>query len=101
VQDVKKGTAYHIYLILTLSLSLLQPDTLPGYSSNTILLLRAGFFFREGLYQEARRELLAGIAADPNEPTLHLLLGHVFDRMGLKSAAAAFEEARLLSTLCS
>jgi hypothetical protein len=84
------------------TLSLLQPDTLPGYSSNTILLLRAGFFFREGLYQEARRELLAGIAADPNEPTLHLLLGHVFDRMGLKSAAAAaFEEARLLSTLRS
>jgi hypothetical protein len=84
------------------TLSLLQPDTLPGYSSTTILLLRAGFFFREGLYQEARRELLAGIAADPNEPTLHLLLGHVFDRMGLKSAAAAaFEEARLLSTLRS
>jgi hypothetical protein len=55
-------------------LALLQPDTLPGYSANTLLLLRAGFFFREGLYQEARRELLAGIAADPNEPALHLLL---------------------------
>jgi hypothetical protein len=81
------------------TLVLLQPDTLPGYPANTVLLLRAGFFFREGLYQEARRELLAGIAADPNEPTLHLLLGHVYDRMELKeAAAAAFEAARLLST---
>jgi hypothetical protein len=80
-------------------LALLQPDTLPGYSANTLLLLRAGFFFREGLFQEARRELLAGIAADPNEPTLHLLLGHVYDQTGLKeAAAAAFEAARLLST---
>jgi hypothetical protein len=81
------------------TLALLQPDTLPGYSSNAILLLRAGFFFREGFYQESRREILAGIAADANEPTLHLLLGYVYDRMGLKEAAgAAFEEARLLST---
>jgi hypothetical protein len=81
------------------TLALLQPDTLPGYPPNTILVLRVGFLFREGLYQEARRGLLAGIAADPNDPTLHLLLGHVYDRMGLKeSAAEAFEAARLLST---
>jgi Flp pilus assembly protein TadD len=81
------------------TLVLLQPDALPGYSPNTVLLLRAGFLFREGLYQEARWELVAGTAADANEPTLHLLLGHVYDRMGLKEAAgAAFAEARLLST---
>ena len=81
------------------TLALLQSDTLPGYPPNTILLLRVGFLFREELYQEARRGLLAGIAADPNDPTLQLLLGYVYDRMGLKvEAAAAFEEARLLST---
>jgi hypothetical protein len=81
------------------TLTLLQPDTLPGYPANTLLLLRAGFFFREGLNQEARRELVAGIATAPDEPTLHLLLGHVYDRMGVKeAAAAAFEEARLRST---
>jgi Flp pilus assembly protein TadD len=35
--------------------------------------------------------------ADPNEPLLHLLLGHIYDRMGLKELAAeAFEEARVL-----
>jgi Flp pilus assembly protein TadD len=81
------------------TLALLQPDSLPGYPPNTILLLRIGFLFREGLYQEARRGLLAGIAADPNDPTLQLLLGYVYDQMGLKeSAAEAFEAARLLST---
>jgi hypothetical protein len=80
------------------TLALLQPDTLPGYPPNTVLLLRVGFLYGEGLYQEARRGLLAGIAADANDPTLHLLLGHVYDRMGLKEPAAAFEDARLLST---
>jgi hypothetical protein len=81
------------------TLALLQLDTLPGYPANTVLVLRAGFFLTEGLYQEARRGLLAGIAADPNDPTLHLLLGHVYDRMGHREAAAeAFEEARLRST---
>jgi hypothetical protein len=81
------------------TLALLQPGTLPGYPANTVLLLRVGFLFKERLYHEARHGLLAGIAAEPNDPTLHLLLGHVYDRMGLKEAAAtAFEEARLLST---
>jgi Tfp pilus assembly protein PilF len=61
--------------------------------------LRSGLLFGEGLYHEARRELLAGIAVDANEPTLHVLLGHVYDRMGLKDLAAeAFEAARVLST---
>src|SRR5262245_22256500 len=32
------------------TLALLQPDRLPGYPPNTVLLLRAGFFFRERLY---------------------------------------------------
>jgi hypothetical protein len=80
------------------ALALLQPDMLSGYPPNTVVLLRAGLLFREGLYQEARRELLAGIAADPNEPVLHLLLGHIYDRIDLKGLAAqAFEEARGLS----
>jgi hypothetical protein len=38
--------------------------------------------------QEARRELLSGIGADPAEPALHLLLGHVYDKIGLKKLAA-------------
>jgi Tfp pilus assembly protein PilF len=55
--------------------------------------------FREGLYHEARRELLSDIGADPAEPALHLLTGHVYDKIGLKELAAeAFEEVRVLST---
>jgi len=55
--------------------------------------------FRAGLYQEARRELLSGIGADPAEPALHLLLGHVYNKIGLKELAAeAVEEVRVLST---
>ncbi len=35
------------------ALALLQPDPLGGAPTNTIVLLRAGLFFGEGLYQEA------------------------------------------------
>jgi hypothetical protein len=80
------------------ALALLQPDILADVPQNSVVLLRAGLLCGEGLYHEARRELLSGIAADRDEPALHLLLGHVYDRMGLKEPAAeAFEEARLLS----
>jgi len=38
------------------------------------------------------------IATDPEEPTLHLLLGHVYDRIGLKGMAAnEFDEAEALT----
>jgi hypothetical protein len=81
------------------ALALLQPDTLAGAPRNTIVLLRAGLLFREELYEEARRELLSGIAVDANEPALHLLLGYVYDRIGPQDLAAeTFEEARVLST---
>ena len=81
------------------ALALLQPATLSGYPRNTVVLMRAGLSVQEGLYHEARRELLAGIAADPAEPTLHLLLGNVYERIGLKDLATQeFEEAQFLST---
>ncbi|HET6368464.1 MAG TPA: hypothetical protein VFG27_14610 [Pseudomonadales bacterium] len=41
---------------------------------------------------------LTAIAADPNEASLHQLLGHVYDRMGVKGLAIdAVDEARFLS----
>jgi adenylate cyclase len=80
-------------------LALLQPGALAGVPRNTVVVLRAGHLFQEGLYHEARRELLAGIAADPDEPTLHQLLGWVYERTGLPDLAAeAFAEAQFLST---
>lgn len=79
------------------SLAQLQPAG-SGQASSTTALFRAGYLAQEGLYQDARRELLTAIAADPSEASLHQLLGHVYDRMGVKDLATdSFDEARFLS----
>ncbi len=81
------------------ALDALAPSVLPGYPKNTVIRIRAGFLFEQELYAEARRELQAAIAADPDEPNLHLMLGHVYERTGLKELAAEeFDEAQFLST---
>jgi adenylate cyclase len=80
-------------------LALLRPGTLAGVPANTVVVLRAAHLLQEGLYHEARRELLAGIATDPDEPTLHQVLGWAYERTGLKELAAeSFAEAHFLST---
>jgi len=80
-------------------LAALAPSALPGYPMNTVVLMRAGFLFEQELYAEARKELQAAIAADSDEPNLHLMLGHVFERTGLRELAAEeFDEAQFLST---
>ncbi len=77
------------------ALDLLTPATLPGYSRSTIVVLRAGLLIQERLYADARHELIARLAADPDEPTLHVLLGEVYERIGLvEIAAREFAEAR-------
>jgi hypothetical protein len=69
-----------------------------GVPPSTVVLVRAGLLFENGFYADARRELLAGIAAVPGEPTLHLLLAHVYDRTGLKQLAGnEFETAESLT----
>jgi hypothetical protein len=81
------------------SLDALTPSALSGYPKNTLVLMRAGFLFEQELYAEARKELQVGIAADPDEPSLHLMLGHVYERTGLKELAAEeFDEAQFLVT---
>jgi hypothetical protein len=80
------------------ALAALTPATAKGYPPATLSLMRAGLLFQETLYADARRELITAIAADPEEPTLHLLLGHVYDRTGLKGLAAnEFDEAEALT----
>ena len=70
-----------------------------GVSATTASVMRASYLFKEGCYLDARRELLAAIAADPNEASLHQLLGHVYDAMGIKDLATdSFDEARYLSS---
>jgi hypothetical protein len=80
------------------ALDVLKGTTPSADSKTTGVLVRAAYLIEERLHQDARRELLAAIAANPDEPTLHLLLGHVYDRIGLaEPAEAEFREARALS----
>jgi hypothetical protein len=80
------------------SLDMLVPASLPGYPPSSVALMRAGYVLQGGLYAEARRELLTALAADPDEPTLHLLLGQVYDTIGLSELARReLIEARDLS----
>ncbi len=77
----------------------LTPAALEGQDGSPLVLMRAGLFFQEGLYADARRELMAAIVKDPDEPTLRQLLGYVYDRMGLTDLAAQeFDEAEFLAT---
>jgi hypothetical protein len=80
------------------SLDLLSPASLSGYSASSVAMVRAGYEMRDGLYADARRELMTALASDPDEPTLHLLLGQVYDSIGLgELAEREFIEARDLS----
>jgi len=80
------------------SLDVLVPAQLPGYPPSSVALMRAGYLLRDGLYADARRELVTALAGDPDEPTLHLLLGQVYDAIGLSELAQReFIEARDLS----
>lgn len=69
-----------------------------GYPRGTVVLMRVALLQSERLFGEARRELEAALAADREEPTLHTLLGHVYERVGLTARAVdAFERARALA----
>lgn len=82
---------------VTEALGVLTPATAGNYPPATLALMRAGLLFQETLYADARRELVQAIAAAPEEATLHLLLGHVYDRTGLKQLASnEFDEAEAL-----
>jgi Tfp pilus assembly protein PilF len=53
----------------------------------------------DGLVHDARLILVAALTKDPDEPTLHLLLGTLYETTGLRDQAAeAFDEARFLMT---
>jgi predicted Zn-dependent protease len=70
---------------------------MPSYPVTTLTVIRSGLLLQEGLYDDARRELVARIATDPKEPTLHHLIGQVYQRTGRADLAAeAFAEADFL-----
>jgi predicted Zn-dependent protease len=79
-------------------LASVQSGTMPGYPPTTLTVIRAGILLQEGLYDDARRELAARIATDPREPTLHHLIGQVYQRTGRADLAAeAFAETDFLT----
>jgi hypothetical protein len=83
---------------VTDALGLLTPTSAGNYPPATLALMRAGLLLQETFYADARRELVQAIAASPEEATLHLLLGHVYDRTGLKQLASnEFDEAEALA----
>ena len=72
-------------------------DRAEGYSPGTLIVMRTALLFEEGLFTEARRQAESAVAAQPDEPTLRLLQGHVYQRIGLNAKAAeAFDRAKTL-----
>jgi len=71
---------------------------LPGEPpAATSVVLRTGLLAHHGLLHDARLGVADALARDPEEPTLHFLLGELYTRQGLtQEAAEAFAEARFL-----
>lgn len=68
-------------------------------SKTTSAILKGSFLISRELFYDAREILLEAAKADPDEPTLHFLLGEVYEKTGLKSLAQEeYGEAQLLST---
>jgi predicted Zn-dependent protease len=68
-----------------------------GPPVSTAAILRAGFLARHGLLHDARLQVADALARQPDEPTLHFLLGELAARQGLpQEAMEAFAEARFL-----
>jgi hypothetical protein len=66
---------------------------------NTAVAIRTGTLAGEGLLHDARLVVLAALARDPDEPSLHTLLGQIYQKSGLgDQAAEAFDEAQFLLT---
>ena len=69
-----------------------------GLSKTTLAVLKANFLMSKELYYEAREILTDAIGADSDEPTLHFVLGELYDKIGLKNLATEeFNEAEFLS----
>ena len=71
----------------------------PSVPSNTAVAIRTGMLAREGMLYDARQAVMAALAKDPDEPSLHTLLGQIYQKSGLpEQAAESFDEAQFLLT---
>ena len=62
-------------------------DTTEGLSKNSLSILKASFLISEELYHDARELLIEALNVDPQEPTLHFLLGEIYQNTGLENLA--------------
>ena len=68
-----------------------------GASPTTLAILKSALLISNELYHDAREVLTEAVKSDPDEPTLHFLLGDVYDKTGLKTLAAdEYGEAEFL-----
>ena len=80
------------------ALAQLERDAAGMLSPSTLAVVKTGYLADSGLMHEARRVLVDALARDRDEPTLYLLLGQVYAKIGLEQEAAqALDEARFLS----
>jgi hypothetical protein len=71
----------------------------PKTSLNTVVAIQTGTLAEAGLLHDARLVVLAALAKDPDEPSLHTLLGQLYQKSGLADQAAeSFDEAQFLLT---
>lgn len=69
----------------------------PGVPPSSLAAVRVGALAAEGLLHDARLVALSALAGDPDEPTLHALLGKLYLMTGLPELAAeSFDEAKFL-----
>lgn len=71
-----------------------------GLSKTTLAVLKASLLISHGLFYEAREVLAEAVNADPDEPSVHLLLAETYEKIGLKNLALEeYGEAQFLSRI--
>ena len=69
----------------------------PVVSPDTLVATRVAYLTSQGLVADARLTLMAALANQPDDVTFHVLLGDLYQRLGLSEQAAdSFSEARSL-----
>ncbi len=79
------------------NLKQLEASLGPRVSPSTRAAVRGGALASDALFHDARLVVLAALAKDPDEPSLHALLGNLYLKTGLpRLAAQSLDEAQFL-----
>ncbi len=71
----------------------------PDVSASSRAVMQAGVLASRGFVHDARRVVVAALAADVDQASLHALLGDLYARTGLpREAEEAYEQARALAS---